>query len=213
MRRYSENLIKQVKRIRRKEKLSFRQLSRRFGIPGNTIRKWCDDLVGTRWDAILIDNEKKRAEIKRSEIHVAPDIDSITKDQARFLAGILYGCEGSKYPSHSGVAFANSEPNLVLGFLQLLRRAFDLNDSKFSVHLQAHVTQDYEEIKKFWSNLLSLPQSCFIKPTVRQPAGKKHRNNYLGTCTLRYRDYRIQLKLLGIFEKFIETLASNEELA
>ena len=117
---------------------------------------------------------------------------------------MLYGCEGSKYPATSGISFANSDPYLIVTFISLLRKSFDLDESKFYIHLQVHSTHDYLEIRKFWSDILNISEKRFIRPTTRIPRGGKHRKNYMGTCTVRYEDYRIQLSLLGIYESFIK---------
>lgn len=208
--RYPDTFVQKIKAIRTNEKISFRELGKRFGIPSSTIRNWCPGTTGNRWDSLIINNERRRKEIKDSETEVIPKTSSLTRNQAKFIAGILYGCEGSKYPAHRGVAFANSDPGLVLLFLKLLRKAFDLNESKFCVHLQIHSTHDYQFLKRTWSNLLGIPESQFIKPTIKTPRGGKHRSYYIGTCTVRYRDYRIQLKLIGIFEIFIKSFTNFE---
>lgn len=207
MRRYQEKFIQTVREIRKIERLSYTQLGVKFNVPPTTIRNWCHDIVGTKWDTLLISNEKKRQEFKDSELSVVPDLRLIDKNQGKLLASLLYGCEGSKYPAHRGISFANSDPKLILAFLHLLRRSFNLDINKFSIHLQVHTTQNYEALRKFWSGLLQLPKTCFIKPTITIPKGKKHREDYMGTCTLRYRDYRFQLKLLGIYEKFINSFS------
>jgi len=167
-------------------------------------------LPSNRWETLIVRNEKIRKKLKNSEISVIPQINSISKNQAKFLAAILYGCEGAKYPACNAVNFVNSDPYLLLLFLKLLKKSFDLDRRKFSLHLQIHTTHDYEKVKNFWADLLDLPESCFIKPTIKEPRGKKHRNNYMGTCTLRYRNYRIQLKLIGIFEAFIGELIAEK---
>jgi len=207
MKRYSDSFIKRAREIREKKILSFVQLGEMLNVPSSTVGNWCKGTVGTRWDTIIINNERKRKELKESEISVVPSFRKIGINQAKLLAGLLYGCEGSKYPAQSGVAFSNSEPNLVLTFVKLLRKSFELDESKFSAHLQIHTNHRYEDLRRFWADLLKIPESCFIKPTVREPKGGKHRDNYIGTCTIRYRDYRIQLKLLGIFEKFIDFMS------
>jgi len=210
MKRYSENFIKRIREIRRKEEISFKGIGERFNIHSSTIRNWCYDLPSNRHETLIIRNEKIRKKLKASEISAIPKIDSIGKNQAKFLTAILYGCEGSKYPSSNTLSFVNSDPYLILSFLKLLKKSFDLDKNKFSVRLQIHTTHDYEKLKNFWADLLDLPESYFIKPTIKEPRGKKHRNNYMGTCTLRYRDYRIQLKLIGIFETFIKKLVAKK---
>lgn len=201
--RYSDDLVVKVRELRLAEKLSFRELGRRFNVSSNTIGTWCRGPVGNRWDSIIKSNQRKREQLLLMDSKIVPQIKSINGDRALLLAGLLYGCEGSKYPAHVGVSFANSDPSLVVTFLCLLRKAFDLDKNKFSVHLQVHTTHDYLQIRKYWSNLLNIPESQFIKPTITEPKGGKHRTVYFGTCTLRYRDYRIQLRLLGVFGQFL----------
>lgn len=207
--RYKENLINEIKKVREKEKLSFKELERRYKIPGSTIKNWCKGTVGTKWDYLILNNERRRNEIRQSEKSCVSPIDKLSRRQAKFYASLLYGCEGSKYPAQKGVAFANSDPKLILTFLSLLRKGFDLDTKKFSVHLQIHTTHDFNELKKYWANFLTLSEECFIKPTVTTPKGGKHREIYMGTCTLRYYDYKIQLKMLGIFEVFLASFIPN----
>ena len=197
MKRYDENFIKMVREIRIQKKLSYARLSQRYNIHSSTIRNWCCDIksIGSKSDILLLYNEEKRTNIKNSENSIVPKLEAISKENAKFLAGLLYGCEGSKYPASNCMAFANSDPKLVVTFLHLRRKAFKLEKKKFIVHLQIHSTQKFGDLRKKWSNLLSIPEDQFLKPTVTSPKGKKHRNNYFGTCTLRYQDYRIQLKL------------------
>lgn len=202
MKRFTEDFIQKARKLRAKEKLSLKELGRRIGISGGTVSCWFREPVGNRWDSLLIANEKRRQDLRKSEVSVVPHAGKITRNEAKFLAGLLYGCEGSKYPAQNGVAFANSDPNLVVAFLKLLREGFDLNEDKFTVHLQIHTTHNFVKVRQYWSKLLFIKEDHFIKPTITPPTGKKHRGNYMGTCTLRYRDYRIQLKLLGIFEEF-----------
>ena len=208
--RYLDNQIKEIRAIREKEKLSFKELERRYQIPDSTISGWCKGTVGTKWDSLLINNERRRKELRSSDVSVVPDIKRLGRKESKFLASLLYGCEGSKYPAQRGVAFANSDPELILAFLSLLRRSFELDEEKFTVHLQIHTDQNFTELRKYWSRFLSLPEKCFIKPTITVPRGGKHREIYMGTCTLRYWDYRIQLKLLGVFETFLKLFIPKE---
>lgn len=203
MRRYKEKLIKEIREYRIREKLSFKELEKKFHIPNTTIRNWCKGTVENKWEYLIIRNERKRNELKNSEITIVPKKEKITRSQAKLLASLLYGCEGAKYPATNRVSFANSDPQLVITFLKLLKKGFNLDKNKFSVHLQIHSNQNFAELRNKWSRVLSVSENQFLKPTITTPRGRKHRDNYIGTCTLKYRDYRIQLKLLGIFESFI----------
>lgn len=203
MKRYSEKFINKARKLREDEKLSYREIGRRLGVNSATVGNWLPGSVGGRWDGQVISNEKKRNKFRYSEKKAVPQFSSINKSTAKLLAGILYGCEGAKYPATKVVAFTNSDPDLMVTFLALLRKSFSLNKDKISIHLQVHTTHNYQEVKNYWSCILGVPEERFIKPTVTRPTGNKHRRNYKGTCTVKYGDYRVQLKLLGIFEVFV----------
>ena len=120
---------------------------------------------------------------------------------AKMLAGLLYWCEGSKYPASACLSFTSSDPEMQKVFISLLRKAFVLDESRFRVWLQIHDTHDREEIFNFWSKLLNIPVEQFIKPKVTKMHGLKYRNVYYGTCSVRYSDYSIILRLMGIYRR------------
>ena len=210
MRRYLDKEIEKVKNLRKKEKYSFAQLQKATGIPATTIRNWCqDEILGTRWDTLLISNERKRQELRESETRILSSIKALDKNQAKIFLSLFYWCEGSKYPSHNGVAFSNSDPNLLKTFIKLMRQSFSLDEKKFRIHLQIHDTHDFAALRNYWSNLLNIAGLQFLKPTVTKRRGTKHRKEYLGTCTIKYQDYRIQLKLMGLYEAFHKKFAKD----
>lgn len=210
MKRYSQQEIENAKELRKKGRYSFAQLQRLTGIPGTTIRNWCaDDFLGTRWDTALITYERRRQALKASEITILDSLREIDSSLAKILTSLLYWCEGAKYPGTNKVDFTNSDPKLLQLFIILLRRAFTLDSSKFRVHVQIHTVQNFEDVRKFWSKLLDIPESQFIKPTITKMKGGKHRKEYHGTCSVRYMDFRILLKLTGIYETFFSRFGTS----
>lgn len=204
MKKYKDQDIDDAKELRKTEGYSFAELQNITGIPATTIRNWCkDDISGSRWDTLLLSNERKRQLLKSSEKSIVNELEHITQRQAKIYASLLYWCEGSKYPSENSIAFTNSDPTLTRLFIDLLRKSFLLDESKFRIHIQIHDTHDFNTIKQFWSELLSIPQKQILKPTITKANGGKHRKDYFGTCTIRYHDFRIQLKLIGIYEEFV----------
>jgi hypothetical protein len=203
MKRHEEKEIVKIRELRKSKRYSFAQIGRMTNIPSTTIRNWCMDIaVGTKWDTLLATNKRKRQELLTAEAGIVEGVDIKSTENAKFLAALLYWCEGSKYPSSTAVTMVNSDPDLMKSFVRLLRNAFKLDESKFHVHLQIHTTHDFIKVRKFWSELLQVPASQFMKPTVTKPNGRKHRSQYFGTCTLKYQDYRLLLKLMGIYEAF-----------
>ncbi len=125
-----------------------------------------------------------------------------TSEDIKLLVSILYWCEGAKYPSSSFIGFTNSDTSMMKTFIRLFRRAFPVNESKFRVWLQLHATHNIQNQISFWSELLQIPVTQFYKPRVTHARGGRYREGYQGTCTLKYFDYRIQLRMMGIYTRF-----------
>lgn len=205
MRKYSDEAIHNAKELRKRDRLSFAHLQKVTGIPATTIRNWCEgEFVGTKWDILLATNERRRSELRKSETHVTNSLKDITPEMAKLLAAIIYWCEGAKYPSSNAMLLVNSDPGLLKVFISLFRQGFELDESKFRIRLQVHSNQNIKKLEQFWSKLLRISTSQFMKPTITTARGGKHRNQYMGTCTIKYQDVRIQLKLIGIYEAIMK---------
>lgn len=210
MKRYLETEIELIKQKRKDHKYSFYRLSQLYGVPASTIRNWCyEDRIYTKGDILRSLHERKRTQLKESEPLGNEDMTRMTSRRAKLFAAIMYWCEGAKYPASNKVAFTNSDPDLIQTFLELLRKGFRLNKKKLRVHLQIHTNQNYEALKQYWVEKLDIQGELFIKPTMTSPNGKKHKAQYYGTCTVRYQDYRLQLKLIGLYEEFARKIGSS----
>ena len=202
MQRYPAHFVNQARRLA-SDNLSYGEISRKLNIPNRTIADWCQGLVkGSNTNSTIRTHQARRKRYLYSEKKVFCN-QIINRDMAKIYCGILYGCEGSKYPASNGIALTNSDPDLINAFITLFRKAFLVDEQKWRVHLQIHTTHDYEKLTDYWSTLLNIPKNKFYKPTLTEPHGRKHRSEYLGTCTLKYFNYRFQLKLIGIFEEFM----------
>ena len=186
------------------------RVARLLKLPKGQVQLWCREIPdNTKFKNLLAKNESKRTQFIESEKEIV-NFDENNIDIAKVYCGILYGCEGSKYPANVGVAFVNSDPEIMRSFVRLLRISFKLNEKKFRIHLQIHDTQNYPELVQFWSKRLNIPENQFYKPTITGEKGGKHRKEYWGTCSLRYGDYGIQLKLIGIFDEFLRKCTKQE---
>ncbi len=200
---HSEETVQKARKLRRQH-WSYREIGKRLGIPTSTIRRWCFGMKAGKGASQeeMRRNERIRERIigEEKELLKNFDIKRIDKSRLKLLASILYWCEGSKYPGETRMCFTTSDEEMMRVFIFLLRKGFKLDEKKFRVHLQVHKTHNLEKLRRFWSNLLKIPESQFIKPTITTPTGNRHRRNYKGTCTLRYNDYRILLKLIAIYK-------------
>jgi len=212
MKRYPDHLVRQARRLAISKELSYVEIGKTLGVPNGTVSTWCQDLAASRFRGLIKYNEKKRNELLDSEKGVVDKV-KLDEDNSKLFCALLHGCEGAKYPATNGVSLTNSDPDLVVAFVKLLRQGFVLDQSKWRVHLQIHDDQDFPKLVKYWSELLDIPGDNFFKPTVTHARGGKHRNKYFGTCSVRYGDYKIQLKLIGVFKEFLRKLGSQGGVA
>lgn len=136
-------------------------------------------------------------------------IGKINKIKARLYAAILYWCEGSKYPASTTLNFTTTDMKMQKLFLNLFRKGFDPVESKFRIWLQFHSDQNKQNIFKYWSSVLKIPTSQFMKPSITDKKGGRYRRVYRGTCSLRYADYSMILRLMGVYQKFYKQALSS----
>jgi len=198
MKFYSSEIVAKV-REERKKGFSLRKLEKQFHIANTTISLWVRDVDSKEPAFILARKREKEWREKSAKVGSKYKINQIN---AQILVSILYWCEGSKYPTTNNVSFANSDSNLVKTYLELLRIAFPINENKLRARLQVHTTHDYQEILDYWSKLLRIPKEKFEKPTITAPTKNMKRQNYKGTCTIKYYDVKLQLNIMGLYEAF-----------
>lgn len=210
MQRYPAHFVQQARRLA-SDGLSYTEISEKLNISRSQVSVWCNGLSEGSHSSTIRTHQKRRRALLKSEENILNSIKYSSKT-AKLYCAILYGCEGSKYPSSNGVALANADPNLISTFLSLFRMSFPIDEGKLRVHLQIHSNQNYLKLVSYWSRLLKIPGIQFYKPTITEPHGKKHREKYLGTCTIKYYDNKIQLKLIGIFEAFMRKSSLLEDM-
>lgn len=202
---YKTGAVSRARKLR-KQGFSLAAIGKKLSISENAIRGWCYDLPSNH--KAFLDAQRSRNKIKGSSIEIIDSVD-FGRNSAKIYASLLYWGEGTKYPQSNCVSFSNSDPKMVKLFVYLLRNGFDVDESKFKIHLQLHTTQNKNTLFDYWSKLLKIPARNFWKPTVTKPTDKMKRRNYFGTCTVRYHDYRVLLQIIGIYEKFTERWLSG----
>lgn len=122
------------------------------------------------------------------------------------LAGcMLYWAEGAKSKS-SGIAFANSDPNMLLLFMRFLREEMQVKDEIIRMRIQCH-TRDPIEIKRierYWLDLLDLP-SCSLRKTLIKkgnPNAIRHNNFENGFCMVEVYRVRLLHHIFGAIQEY-----------
>ena len=99
----------------------------------------------------------------------------------------LYWGEGSK--TGNTVAIANSDPLLILTFLDFLRKICHVDERRLHILIHYHNDQDEKNLIDFWSKLTKINKKQFYLSTVHSK-NKKNSTKGLkfGTISLRYSD-------------------------
>lgn len=173
---------KQLERLKKKEiECGKRGLRKALKININKLAKWKED-VERRTDAF------KTVTTKKGMI-------------AKLICGVLYLCEGAKYPSSRQLIFGSSDPRMIKIFLDLLRKNFAIDENKIRCRIMLRYGQDSKPLMKYWSNLTKIPLTKFYRPYKdRRTKGKiTKKKHYRGVCALQYNstDLQYELQLIG----------------
>ena len=82
-------------------------------------------------------------------------------------------------------------------FIKLLRNNYKVDESKLRVRLHLHDYHDENLVRKFWSGLLSIPETQFGKIYRKQRSKEKtFRKNFGGICFLRYNSVHLKDEII-----------------
>lgn len=213
----------------RKKGKTYSEIRRILGIqvPQATLSYWLSDIVlhkkhKKRIAAInsrnLADGRKirlkQRKALKKRDFCALKDefcepIRTLTIQQRKLLLAILYLGEGGKLPrSRAGVMLGNSDPKVIKIFLNLMRSAYPINESKFRCTIQCRADQNVENLEKFWSKVARVPRRNFLKAqidkrTIGRPTRKKE---YLGVLRIDYYSANIFHEIMSLADILSEGL-------
>jgi uncharacterized protein YjcR len=124
-------------------------------------------------------------------------------DQEFLVAGSApYAGEGSK--TDGMVAFANSDPRMMLFFCTWLRHFFDVDEQRLHLRLYLHQGLDVEAANAFWSGLTGIPILRFRKRyrAVPDPSIRTTKHVY-GCPSIRYTCTRTHRAVMGLVHALV----------
>lgn len=206
--------IKEAALILRKQGRSLLEIAQNIGVAKSTASLWLSSeknrsLYGTMTKQEWMKHIQKMSIIALHErtINRQRDREELAKKQItnlvtpietkRALLALLYWAEGAK--GKTVLDFANTDPELCLIFIKLLRECYVLDETKLRIRLHLHKYHDELNQKQFWSQLLDIPTSQF-NATIwkKEPnSGKRYRQNYHGICFVKYNSVDLQKKLMA----------------
>ena len=122
----------------------------------------------------------------------------------RVMCSLLYLCEGGKiYNNRGNFAFVNSDPALVASYLNLLRRSFVLDESKFRACIHLHGYHDAKAQLAFWAKVTRIPTRQFMRPHLKKESGQSIRAEYQGCIQVVYNDKMMLRQILALSREFL----------
>lgn len=200
---------------------SLNEISKKLSISKSTSSIWLNSIILNKnaqsrlakrkilgqYKSMLIANSK-RSYIKREiKNKVTIEINKIhkSKELYKLLASFLFWTEGGK-STDGYVFFVNSDPKMVSLFVYLLRKSFDINESKFRCMIHIHEYHNEKTQLKFWSKIAKIPIKQFSKSYLKPHTGKRIRDGYQGSVRIRYYDHKIALELRSFYNTFTEII-------
>jgi len=216
MKRYPSDLINKAKDLR-SQGLTYREICKDLGenIPKSTLNGWARNIITPDWyqdkvhnlvnknikrvyglalikNKILLDQRLSNISAKNSNL-----IKNIDHSVAVLLLSVLYWCEGAKYPSHTGIRFGSSDPEMIRLFIELLRDCNALDESKFRLTVQCRADQDTTELTSYWQNITNIPpvKTYPVQVDKRSIGVPTKKLSYKGVCVIEYLDTNLQCEL------------------
>lgn len=199
----------------RKGGCSLREISEQLKISKSTASLWVREVIiskdGTCRLNKISNDARKRAlktnENKRSEILKSININCTalknpkkhSKDLLKIYLSLLFWGEGSK--KERRLTFTNSDPKMIVSYLYLLRKSFNIDESKFRAVIHLHPYHNYGEMLKFWVDVTKIKNSN-ITIYKKKNSGIRKSKNYKGCISVRYYDVNILDELFIIIERF-----------
>ena len=218
--------IKQRGRDLRGHGWSLGEISLKMKIPKNTLSGWVKDIQLTKSQVRRIKEkeiasrsrgraiaakllrekmDKWKEEIRNKAKHFG-QLTLKNPEIGKLICGLLYLCEGAKYPSTRCLKLANADPTVIYFFINALRKHFHICESKLRISIGYRYDQNLKELIDFWSNLTKIPKTQFLnsKPDVRTRKNATLRKDYRGICKIIYYDTSLQFELQSIGEIIIK---------
>jgi len=205
----------------RKKGFSIKYVEKKLGINRSTLSGWFKaiELTQAQRDQLLLNwknglaiaqkkggqwhadqGEKRRAAI-RKEVEIFTSNIHIDKTIGELILATFYLAEGTKRENCFRVANSNSE--VLKGFISLLRYLYEIDESKLRCVLHLRKDQNEAELKKYWSDLLKIPLEKFLKTQFDKRTVRETYHHYKGVCIVNYYDMALQRRVLYLGEKIL----------
>ena len=219
---YDKNTRETASRLR-KQSNSYGYISEKLKIPKSTLSNWLakkhKNIFNKKAQLLHLSKirplaiEAKKIKNLKLETILKKKISDEIKNYPiknlglwKSMLAMLYWAEGAKYKGVSGLKFVNTDPKLILFYITLLRKCFNIDESRFRVRLHLHYYHNIKNAKNFWSGLTKIPLQQFGSIYIKRRSQTKHfRQNFMGICFISYLDSNIRRELLELANQLQES--------
>jgi transcriptional regulator with XRE-family HTH domain len=186
-------------------------LAAELSVARSSVSLWVRDVAFTPGPRVAArDRPPNVLQRARTEEIARARADGLTRlgslsDREFLVAGLaLYAGEGAK--RDGDLIFTNTDPVMMRFFCRWLRHFFDIDKSQLRARLYLHEDLDLEAAIAFWSDVMGIPPSRFIRPhrAVADASRRNNRHEY-GCASVRLRSRPQHRKLMGLMEALLSS--------
>lgn len=207
--------------ILRKKGLSLKTICKKLNVAPSTISGWIkgieltkaqkrklkadwrNGLAKARKLAVVWHNTQKTKRLEKAKEeanNVLSHINLNDKNVLELALAFLYLGEGSK---KNNLSLGNSNADILLFYLHAIEKLYGLKREflRYDLHLRAD--QKPEELKKYWSKILSIPIEAIKYCAIdKRTTGRETHENYKGVCIVTYYNLALQRRLVEISKMY-----------
>ena len=205
----------------RKKGLSYSEILRQVPVAKSTLSLWLRGVGLAKRQKQRLTEKKleaarrgweicRRKRLEMTELiknKAKAEINKISKKELWLMGIMLYWTEGAKekeWETGVGVKFSNSDPVMISLFLKWLKEICLIQPQDITYDLYIHETADWENARKYWSNILLVPIEQIRVYFKRHKVNTKRKNtgqNYHGLLRVQVkRSSNLNRKISGWIE-------------
>lgn len=160
-------------------------------------KKWLNALVSARKKSSKLNRSRKLDRMEKIESEAKNFASSVELDKrlSELVFATFYLAEGGKYRGR--VEIANTNPEILSSFWNLFYSLYSPDKSRLRCYLHLRMDQSKSEkkLKNYWSKILKVPESQFIKTQFDKRTIRPSYKDYKGVCTVYYCDVNLHKRI------------------
>jgi hypothetical protein len=162
--------LREQARLLRAEASTLAEIALALGVARSTVSVWVRDVPftpkprnrGAARQRPHPQHTARLAEIEALRTEAVARIGELSTKELLIAGAALYAGEGAK--RDGAVRFTNTDPRMVLFFVNWLRQCFTVEETRLRLRLYLHEGLDLGAAVTFWSELTLIPPEQFTKP-------------------------------------------------